>query len=234
MLLSMFSIYLSVTLFMVFLLSGLIIPNLILATTHHHIFGRTLPVTKNPLIPPNQAPITALTRAQIAAGLELPKNLIVATCPPQSTGGGTGCPPVVGTNGDDLIIAAAVTSASIYGIAGNDVLQCGSGNCKVYAGPGDNVMMASSSTTAQLYGGFGSNMFIGGTGDTLMVGGKGNDQFYAGSGHDIMIGGGGRNYFDCGTSGNGVILDFNAKNGDTKAGNCKYVITVKTGVPALP
>ena len=70
-------------------------------THHNHLFGRTLPVTKNPLTPPNQAPITALTRAQIAAGLELPKNLIVATCPPQSTGGGTGCPPVVGTNGDD-------------------------------------------------------------------------------------------------------------------------------------
>ncbi len=122
MLLSMSTIYLSVTLFMLFLLSGLIIPNLVIASTHHnHLFGRTLPVTKNPLTPPNQAPITALTRAQIAAGLELPKNLIVATCPPQSTGGGTGCPPVVGTNGDDLIIAAAVQDASVYGIAGNDV-----------------------------------------------------------------------------------------------------------------
>jgi hypothetical protein len=29
-------------------------------------------------------------------------------------------------------------------------------------------------------------------------------------------------------------LDFNAKNGDTKAGNCKYIVTVKTGVPPLP
>ncbi len=230
----MHSIYLSITLFVVFLLSGLIIPQLVIATTHHnHLLGRTLPVPKSPLTPPNQAPITALTRAQIAAGLELPKNLIVATCPPQ-TAGGTGCPPVVGTAGNDLIIATAVQDASIYGIAGNDVIQCGPGNCKVYAGPGDNVVMSSTSTTSQLYGGFGNNMFIGGTGDTLMVGGKGNDQFYAGSGHDIMIGGGGRNYFDCGTSGNGVILDFNAKNGDTKAGNCKYVITIKTGVPALP
>ncbi|MGB6628864.1 MAG: hypothetical protein WBE61_12100, partial [Nitrososphaeraceae archaeon] len=59
----------------------------------------------------------------------------------------------------------------------------------------------------------------------------GNDQFYAGSGHDVMIGGGGANYFDCGSSGNGVIIDFNAKNGDTKAPNCKFVITVNTEVP---
>jgi len=78
------------------------------------------------------------------------------------------------------------------------------------------------------------NIFIGGFGDTLMVGGKGNDQFYAGSSHDVMIGGGGANYFDCGPNGNGVILDFNAKNGDTKAGNCKFVITVPTGVQTPP
>jgi Ca2+-binding RTX toxin-like protein len=67
-----------------------------------------------------------------------------------------------------------------------------------------------------------------------MVGGKGDDQLYAGSGNDILIGGGGSNYFDCGANGNAVILDFNAKNGDTKASNCKYTITVKTGVPPLP
>jgi Ca2+-binding RTX toxin-like protein len=95
-------------------------------------------------------------------------------------------------------------------------------------------MESASSTTAQLYGGSGDNTFIGGAGDTLMVGGKGNDQFYAGTGHDVMIGGGGTNYFDCGPNGNGVILDFNAKRGDTKASDCKFVITVNTPVTSLP
>ena len=77
----------------------------------------------------------------------------------------------------------------------------------------------------------GNNIFIGGGGETLMVGGKGNDQFYAGSnnlfdgGDDVMIGGSGANYFDCGPNGNGVILDFNPAKGDTKAPNCKFVIT---------
>src|SRR6188472_1630577 len=145
-----------------------------------------------------------------------------------------GCPKIIGTNGPDIIIASAVPGAQIYGLADNDVIQCGTGNCKVYSGPGDNIMMSSSSTTAQLYGGSGNNVFIGSGGDTFMVGGKGNDQFYGGSGHDVMIGGGGANYFDCGSNGNGVILDFNAKNGDTKAPNCKFSITVNTGVPALP
>jgi Ca2+-binding RTX toxin-like protein len=95
-------------------------------------------------------------------------------------------------------------------------------------------MMSSSSSVAKLFGGSGNNVFIGSGGDTLMVGGKGDDQFYGGTGHDIMIGGGGTNYFDCGPNGNGVILDFNPKNGDTKAPNCKFTISANTGVVPLP
>jgi Ca2+-binding RTX toxin-like protein len=146
----------------------------------------------------------------------------------------SGCPIIIGTNGPDIIIASAISNPAIFGLRGNDVLECGPGNCKVFGGPGDNVMESASSTTAQLYGGSGDNTFIGGAGDTLMVGGKGNDQFYAGTGHDVMIGGGGTNYFDCGPNGNGVILDFNAKRGDTKASDCKFVITVNTPVTSLP
>jgi RTX calcium-binding nonapeptide repeat (4 copies) len=228
-------------LFSMILLSGIIISPTVNARSHTHLKGRTLPIPDNAFTPPNQAPITSLSRSQIASGLELPTNVIVPPCPGGgassssiSGGGSTGCPPIIGTNGPDIIIASAVPGAQIYGLAGNDVIQCGTGNCKVYSGPGDNIMMSSSSTTAQLYGGSGNNVFIGSGGDTLMVGGKGNDQFYAGSGHDVMIGGGGTNYFDCGSNGNGVVLDFNAKNGDTKAPNCKFSITVNTGVPALP
>jgi RTX calcium-binding nonapeptide repeat (4 copies) len=200
--------------------------------------GRTLPIPDNPLTPPNQAPVTSLSRDTIASGLELPKNLIVPSCPGAGASnigsGSTGCPPIVGTNRADIIIATEVPSATIYGLEGNDVIECGTGDCKVYGGPGDNVMVSASSTTAKLFGGSGNNVFIGGGGDTLMVGGKGDDQFYAGSGHDVMIGGGGANYFDCGPNGNAVILDFNAKNGDTKAPNCKFAITVNTGVISLP
>ena len=145
-----------------------------------------------------------------------------------------GCPVIMGTNGPDIIIATAISNPIIYGLGGNDAIACGTGHCKVYGGSGDNIMMSSSSATAQLYGGPGNNIFIGSGGDTLMVGGTGNDQFYAGSGHDVMIGGNGANYFDCGAAGNGVILNFNAKNGDTKASDCKFAITVNTGVPALP
>jgi hypothetical protein len=162
------------------------------------------------------------------SGLSIPKNLIVPKPCAQK------CTAIIGTPHDDIIIATAVTSATIYGLGGNDVIQCGPGVCKAFGGSGDNILISGSSSSAQLYGGSGNNIFIGGTGDSLMVGAKGNDQFYAGTGHDVMIGGGGANYFDCGPNGNGVILDFNAKNGDTKASNCKFVITIHTGVQTPP
>jgi Ca2+-binding RTX toxin-like protein len=82
--------------------------------------------------------------------------------------------------------------------------------------------------------GSGNNIFIGGTGNSLMVGGTGNDQFFAGTGHDVMIGGGGANYFDCGINGAAVILDFNPSHGDTKASNCKFVITVNSNANSKP
>ena len=175
--------------------------------------------------PPNQGTIQNLQN--VIPGLNIPSNLIVT---PSCT---ASCPPIIGTLRGAVIIATATFDASIYGVGGNNVLQCGQGSCKAVAGPGNNVLLASTSQTTdnnRLYGGSGNNIFIGGIGSTLMVGGKqGNDQFYGGTGHDVMIGGGGANYFDCGLNGNGVILNFNAAKGDTKAPNCKFVITVHGG-----
>jgi hypothetical protein len=191
-------------------------------------------IPKNPLTTPDQVPIISLNRTLIAAGLNAPKNLIVGPAPcSTSTPTTPACTVIPGTNGPDIIIATPTPNAEIMGLGGNDFIQCGPNNCKVLGGPGDNIMLSGSSSSAELYGGFGNNIFIGGTGDTLMVGGKGNDQFYAGSGHDVMIGGGGHNYFDCGSGGSGTILDFNAKY-DIKAPDCKYVITVRNGIPPLP
>ena len=166
----------------------------------------------------------------IPSGLNPPKNLIIGPeCNQQ-------CPPLIGTQKDDIIIATSVADATIYGLGGNDFLQCGTGTCKAFAGPGDNVLVAGLLDTdnSKLYGGSGNNIFIGGTGNSLMVGGSGNDQFFAGTGHDVMIGGGGANYFDCGLNGAGVILDFNPAHGDTKASNCKFVITVNSNTNRNP
>src|SRR2546421_12852774 len=120
------SIHLLGALFMTISLSGLIMIPPASAHTHTHLKGRTLPIPDNPLTPPNQDPVNSLSRSQIASGLELPKNLIVPTCGAGgvgssttggiSSGGGSGCPPIVGTDGPDIIIATATSSPIIYGL----------------------------------------------------------------------------------------------------------------------
>ncbi len=201
---------------LVILLSGLVVvlPPMSANASHR------LHISSNLFTPPNQ--LQSVPKGSIPDGLNVPKNLIVGPDSNQQS------QPIIGTQGDDTIIATSTTGATIFGLGGNDFIQCGPGACKAFAGPGDNVLVAGLLDTdnSKLYGGSGNNIFIGGTGDSLMVGGKGNDQFYAGSGHDTMIGGGGANFFDCGLNGNGVILDFNPAHGDTKASNCKFVITV--------
>src|SRR5918911_4214055 len=124
--------------------------------------GRSIPIPDNPLTPPNQAPITSLSRNRIASGLNLPNNLIAPSCPGAGTATpGQGCPPVVGTNRADIIFASEVPNSIGYGLEDNDVIQCGTGDCIVYGGPGDNVMVSASSTVAKLFGGSGNNVFIG-------------------------------------------------------------------------
>src|SRR5215831_17270732 len=179
--------------------------------------------------PPNQGTIEDLQH--VYPGLNIPNNLVVGpAC-------NVNCPPLIGTLPGSVIVATSTFDASLYGVGGNNILQCGEGACKAVAGPGNNVLLASTSLTTdnnRLYGGAGNNIFIGGIGSTIMVGGKvGNDQFYGGTGHDVMIGGRGANYFDCGLNGNGLILNFNPAKGDTKAPNCKFVITVP-GLASYP
>ncbi|SRR5581483_8782764 len=201
----------------------------LLSPTGSVIASHRLHISSNLFTPPNQ--MQTVPRGQATpSGLNPPKNLIVGpSCTQQ-------CPPLIGTQQDDIIIATSVTDASIYGLGGNDFLQCGVGACKAFAGTGDNVLVAGLLDTdnSKLYGGSGNNIFIGGTGNALMVGGTGNDQFFAGTGHDVMIGGGGANYFDCGLSGSGIILDFNPAHGDTKASNCKFVIMASSNTNSNP
>jgi Ca2+-binding RTX toxin-like protein len=189
--------------------------------------GYYLQIPDQLFTPPNQGTVDVLPN--VISGLNVPNNLIVTPSCIVS------CPPIIGTLRGAVIVATNTFDASLYGVGGNNVLQCGQGACKAVAGPGNNVLLSSTSTTTdnnRLYGGAGNDIFIGGIGSTIMVGGKvGNDQFYAGTGHDVLIGGGGANYFDCGLNGNGLILNFNPAKGDTKAPNCKFVITAHANYP---
>jgi RTX calcium-binding nonapeptide repeat (4 copies) len=184
----------------------------------------TLPVQRELITPPNQTPFIP---PNALGGSNAPKNLIVA---PACT---SSCPPIIGTPRDDIIDASAETDSIIYGMGDNDIVKCGTGNCKVYGVSGNDFILGSNAAHGLLYGGSGDDIIIGAAGPSVLVGGAGNDQLYSGASGDYMVGGPGANYFDCGTGGNGIILDFDPSHGDTKASNCKYVFT-PSGTPAAP
>lgn len=171
-----------------------------------------------PTIPFNQEP-TISKNAIADSGI--PKNLIVAPDCQIS------CPPIIGTQKDDLIYAQAVSDALVYAQGGDDIALLGPGNAQAYGGNGDDILVGGTGS-AQEYGGAGNDVLIGGFGNNLLVGGPGNDQLYAGPGHDLLIGGRGADFFDCGSSGMSVIADFNPADGDIKAGNCKFVVAVSS------
>ncbi|MGB6533120.1 MAG: hypothetical protein WBF33_33935, partial [Candidatus Nitrosopolaris sp.] len=75
--------------------------------------------------PLNQGTIQDLQN--VIPGLNIPSNLIVA---PSCT---VSCPPIIGTLRGAVIIATATFDASLYGVGGNNVLQCGQGSCKAVA-----------------------------------------------------------------------------------------------------
>jgi Ca2+-binding RTX toxin-like protein len=192
--------------------------------------GNRLPIPNDLITPPNQGfPLPS----NAVSGSEIPKNLIVG---PACV---SGCPPIIGTNKDDIIYGVPVTDVIIYGLKGDDYIIGGSGNTELYGGDGNDNIIAGFGN-ALMVGGEGDDVLIGGSGNNILVGGPGNDQLYAGTGTDTLIGGPGADFFNCGSqTGTGgspssaVVLDFNPSEGDTKSTNCKYVFT-QGSAPATP
>jgi Ca2+-binding RTX toxin-like protein len=186
-----------------------------------------LHISDNLVTPTNQ---NSNIPSNAIAGSDIPKNLIIApAC-------ASNCPPIIGTNRDDVIDASDTIDTNVYGLNGNDVIHCSQGSCKAYGGNGNDMIVAGAagggsalSTHSELYGGPGNDILVGGTGNSILVGGPGNNQLFAGTGTDYLIGGVGHGatYFDCGATGNGIILDFNPSIGDTKSSDCKYVFSAQ-------
>jgi Ca2+-binding RTX toxin-like protein len=189
-----------------------------------------LSIPKDLITPPNQdfpLPSNAIS------GSDIPKNLILG---PSCV---SGCPEIIGTNNDDVIYGIPTTDVTIFSLKGDDYIQGGSGNTKLYGGDGNDMIIGGPGNAA-VYGGEGDDVLGGGTGNNVLVGGPGNDQLYAGIGTDTLIGGPGADFFNCGSqTGTGgspstaVILDFDPTEGDIKSANCKYVFT-QGGAPATP
>ncbi|WP_438282642.1 immunoglobulin-like domain-containing protein, partial [Pseudomonas alabamensis] len=80
---------------------------------------------------------------------------------------------------------------------GNDILFGQGGDDKLYGGKGNDILL----------GGNGNDLLDGGEGDDLLIGGKGNDTLTGGTGADTFI-------WRAGDTGNDVIKDFKASEGD--------------------
>lgn len=80
------------------------------------------------------------------------------------------------TDGDDTIIVDGDESAWIFGYAGDDVIETGSGADIIDAGAGNDVIDA----------GGGSDFIVAGEGDDIVTGGYGMDEVYLGDGDDTF------------------------------------------------
>ncbi|WP_143497492.1 immunoglobulin-like domain-containing protein, partial [Pseudomonas sp. Irchel s3h17] len=89
---------------------------------------------------------------------------------------------------------------------GIDNLLGGAGNDIIFGQGGDDA----------LDGGKGNDILLGGTGKDVLLGGEGNDILLGGSGNDTLMGGSGADTFvwKAGDTGNDVIKDFKANEGD--------------------
>jgi Ca2+-binding RTX toxin-like protein len=133
-------------------------------------------------------------RAQIASPLGMAVTV----------GGWIGIERVSGFRGDDTIDASDVlTTISLQGADGNDLLIGGAGHDMLFGGNGHD----------QLIGGDGNDMLLGGPGQDSLFGGAGNDTLIGNQGADLMDGGEGSDVymiegadtiFDSGTS----VADF--------------------------
>ncbi|MHC3825600.1 LapA family giant adhesin [Pseudomonas sp. G3-19] len=87
-----------------------------------------------------------------------------------------------------------------------DVSGAHDGNDTLLGGAGNDI----------LFGSGGNDLLDGGKGNDILLGGTGNDTLIGGQGNDILIGGSGADTFvwKAGDTGNDVIKDFNANEGD--------------------
>ncbi|MBV7550662.1 tandem-95 repeat protein, partial [Pseudomonas sp. PDM26] len=86
---------------------------------------------------------------------------------------------------------------TLLGNAGNDIIFGQGGDDKLYGGAGNDILL----------GGTGNDLLDGGDGNDILLGGKGNDTLTGGSGGDTFV-------WKAGDTGNDVIKDFKASEGD--------------------
>lgn len=109
------------------------------------------------------------------------------------------------------VAASSVTTSNVHQYITEhytefDVSGAHDGNDTLLGGAGNDI----------IFGQGGNDLLDGGKGNDILLGGTGNDTLIGGSGNDILIGGSGADTFvwKAGDTGNDVIKDFKASEGD--------------------
>ena len=106
---------------------------------------------------------------------------------------GAGNDVIIGSSGDDLVLAGAGNDQASLG-RGNDILLSGLGNDVADGGQGSD-LMAGGAGDDQLSGSVGSDVLAGNAGDDTLDGGAGDDALIDGLGSDTASGGPGDDLF---------------------------------------
>ncbi|EKV02658.1 Animal heme peroxidase,hemolysin-type calcium-binding repeat protein [Leptolyngbya sp. PCC 7375] len=139
---------------------------------------------------------------------------------------------IIRRNTDTTVIQDNVFSLSNSGTAGDDVLQGGLGEDRIFAGDGNDVLRGAAADD-QLYGGGGNDGIVGGSGNDIVSGGSGDD-ILLGVGNttrgrrevDVLTGGDGLDRFVLG-DGQGTYYDDGFSNLN---GNLDYAIITDLNV----
>ncbi|MEO8676426.1 MAG: hypothetical protein ABI569_12660, partial [Casimicrobiaceae bacterium] len=126
-----------------------------------------------------------------------------------------------GGNGNDTL-SAPYGGASLYGEAGDDTLNGGTGTTYMSGGIGNDTVHGGAGYDFawgedgddNLDGGAGNDQFAGGTGGDLLSGDSGDDVLFGEDGDDTLAGGSGRNYLVGGAGNDTYIIDAGS-DGDT-------------------
>lgn len=129
--------------------------------------------------------------------------------------GGDGDNHIWGGAGADSLFGGS-TQDRIWGGEGNDYLNGGNGDNWLYGENGDDYI-AGGNTRDTIEGGAGDDLVDAGSGDDLVDGGEGNDTLNGQNNNDTLRGGPGADFLN-GGDGFDQAPDFNADEGDTRAG----------------
>lgn len=119
---------------------------------------------------------------------------------------------IVGTEGNDVILATGPLVSEVHGLGGNDTICVMTAGATIFGGPGRDYIFSANTPKRErlgpeistIWGGDGDDVIRGGSAMDNISGGDGSDILRGGGGYDYIWGGPGRDVFDGGDNGSRI------------------------------